>query len=126
LALVVTAASLLARTAWLFEPFTHFRLQVAAGAVLPLAGAVVRRRLFAASLAPLAFTAISLPLLSWLPAAHADLGAGAEGGTGVRILSANVYYRHFDYAAPLEQVRAVDPGLLGLMEVDREWLEGLS
>ncbi|HEX7062202.1 MAG TPA: endonuclease/exonuclease/phosphatase family protein [Woeseiaceae bacterium] len=126
LALVVTAVSFLARAAWLFELFTHFRLQLAAGAMLLLACAVVRRRLFAAVLAALAFAANGLPLLPWLPAAHASLAAGANGGTELRIMSANVYYRNFDYAALLEQVRAVDPDVLGLLEVDRDWLEGLS
>src|SRR5690606_41308184 len=58
----VTGASWLARTAWLLELFTHFRFQLAAGAVLLLAPAPVRRRARPAALARPGTPANGLPL----------------------------------------------------------------
>ena len=122
-ALLATAASFLARTSWLLELITHFRLQLALGSTLLLVCALARRRLVTAALAAIAAAANAAPLVPYM------LGgpASAEASTGsLRVMAANVHYRNSGYAALLEEVRRQDPDVLGLMEVDQAWLDGLS
>lgn len=120
----VTGASWLARTAWLFELFTHFRFQLAAGAVLLLAAALVRRRARTAALALLVMLANGMPLLPYLSGGIAE--AATTTPAALELMTANVHYRNADYAALLEQVRREDPDVLGLLEVDQRWLDALA
>ncbi len=122
-ACLATAASFLARSSWLLELFTHFRFQLALGSMVLLLCALVRRRLLTAALVALAAAANAAPLLPYIfPAPSAAQAAGHS----FRLMSANVHYRNTDYPALLEEVRRQDPDVLGLMEVDRAWLDGLS
>ncbi len=122
-ACLVTAGSFLARGSWLLELLTHFRFQLALGSIMLLLCALARRRLLTAALAAIAAAANAAPLVPYiLPASVAAEAAGDP----LRLMSANVHYRNSDYAALLEQVRREDPDVLGLMEVDRSWLDGLS
>ncbi len=122
-AVLVTAASFLARASWLLELSTHFRFQLALGSTVLLVAALMRRRLFVAALAALSVAANAAPLVPWIVAGPAVVRAAEQP---VRLMSANVYFRNADYAALLEQVREQDPDVLGLLEVDRAWLDGLS
>lgn len=122
-ALLVTAASFLARASWLLELLTHFRLQLALGSTVLLVIALARRRLVTAALAALAVAANTAPLVPYLLAGPAIAAASAGS---LRVMAANVHYRNAGYAALLEEVRRQDPDVLGLMEVDQAWLDGLS
>ncbi|HET6630838.1 MAG TPA: endonuclease/exonuclease/phosphatase family protein [Woeseiaceae bacterium] len=122
-AFLVTAASFLARASWLLELLTHFRFQLALGSMVLLLCALARRRLLTAALAALAAAANAAPLMPFLLAGPASAEAA---GHPLRLMAANVHYRNFDYAALLEEVRRQHPDVLGLMEVDQEWLDGLS
>lgn len=123
LALLVTAASALGRATWLFELFTHFRFQMAAGAALLFACALARRRLIAASFAALILAANGLPLM---PYVLGDPVEAAFAGSALKVMAANVSFRNEDFAALVEQVREADPDVLGLMEVDHAWMDGLA
>lgn len=122
-AFLATGASFLGRAAWLLELTTHFRFQMAAGALLLLVFALGRRRLVAAALAAVACAPNAALLAPWVlsgpPVAEASASA-------VRLMAANVSYRNVDYAALLEQIREADPDVVGLLEVDQAWLDGLS
>lgn len=122
-ACLVTAASFLARGSWLLELLTHFRFQLALGSMVLLLCALVRRRLLTAALAALAAAANAAPLMPYVLPGPAEAEAA---GVPLRLMSANVHYRNADYAALLEEVRRQDPDVLGLMEVDQAWLDGLS
>ena len=122
-ACLVTAASFLARGSWLLELFTHFRFQLALGSLMLLLCALARRRLLTAALAALAAAANAAPLVPYI--FPAPLAAQAAGDS-FRLMSANVHYRNTDYSALLAEVRRQDPDVLGLMEVDGAWLDGLS
>lgn len=119
----VTAASLFGRAGWLLELMTHFRFQMAAAALLLFALALVRRRIAAAALAALAAGMNGVPLAPYLLVADTVAEAASPG---LRVMAANVSYRNFDYAALLDQIRETDPDVVGLVEVDQEWLDGLS
>jgi endonuclease/exonuclease/phosphatase (EEP) superfamily protein YafD len=122
-ALLVTAASFLARASWLLELLTHFRLQLALGSTVLLVCALARRRLVTVALAAIAAAANAAPLMPYMLAGPASAEASAGS---LRIMAANVHYRNSGYAALLEEVRRQDPDVLGLMEVDQAWLDGLS
>lgn len=123
-ALVVTAASFLAHTAWLFELLTHFRFQLAVGAILLSVCALARRRLALMAAAAVACAFNIAPLVPWLlavPAAEADAATA-----GIRLMAANVSFRNRDYGALLEQIHETDPDVVGLLEVDQQWIDGLA
>jgi endonuclease/exonuclease/phosphatase (EEP) superfamily protein YafD len=120
---LATVASALARFAWPFELITHFRFQMAACALLLLAVALLRWRPTAAVLAVLALAANGAPLVPYVLGAPVST---AVAGGGITLMSANVHYRNADYAALLEEVRATDPDVLGLLEVDQQWLDALA
>lgn len=122
-ACLVTAASFLALGSWLLELLTHFRFQLALGSMVLLLCALGRRRLLTAALAALAAAANAAPLAPYV--VPGPLVAEAAGDP-LRLMSANVHYRNTDYAALLDEVRRQDPDVLGLMEVDQSWIEGLS
>lgn len=122
-AFLLTAASFLARTSWVFELLTHFRFQLALGSMVLLLCALARRRLLTAALAAMAAAANAAPLVPFLLAGPANAEAAEHP---LRLMAANVHYRNFDYAALLEEVRRQDPDVLGLMEVDQAWLDELS
>lgn len=122
-ALMVTAASFLARASWLLELLTHFRLQLALGSIVLLVCALARRRLLTAALAAIAAAANAAPLVPYMLGGPASAEAS---GSSFRVMAANVHYRNSGYAALLEEVREQDPDVLGLMEVDQAWLDGLS
>lgn len=122
-ALLATAASFLGRAGWLLELVTHFRFQMAVASLLLVVCALARLRLALVVAAALACAVNAAPLLPYLIAAPAAAEASPES---VRLMAANVSFRNFDYAGLLEQIRETEPDLVGLLEVDREWLEGLS
>ncbi len=121
--LLVTAASFLARASWLLELLTHFRFQMVLASAVLLLCALLRRRLVVAALGALATAANAAPLVPFLMPVPAN--AEAAGHT-LRLMAANVHYRNFDYAALLEEVRRQDPDILGLLEVDQAWVDGVS
>lgn len=122
-AFLVTAVSFLARASWLLELMTHFRFQLALGSMVLLLCALARRRLLAAALAAMAAAANAAPLVPFLLAGPASAEAAEHP---LRLMAANVHYRNFDYAALLEEVRRQHPDVLGLLEVDQAWIDGLS
>lgn len=123
-ALTVTAVSFLGRAVWLFELLTHFRFQMAVGAILLVVCALAKRRLGVAAAAAVVCAANVAPLVPWLLAAP---GAEAEAAaTGIRLMAANVSFRNRDYAALLGEIRETDPDVVGLLEVDQDWVDGLS
>lgn len=123
LALLLTAASFLARTSWVLELLTHFRLQLALGSAVLLVCALARRRLVTTALAAIAAAANAAPLVPYVLGGPASAQASESS---FRVMAANVHYRNFGYSALVEEIRRQDPDVLGLMEVDQAWLEQLS
>lgn len=122
-ALLLTAASFLARASWILELLTHFRYQLALGSMVLLLWALARRRLVTAALAGMAAAANAVPLMPYVLAGTPEANAAAPY---LRVMAANVHYRNEDYAALLGEVQRRDPHVLGVMEVDQAWLDALS
>lgn len=117
---IVCLASLLGfagRWWWLFELASHFRVQylvlLAAGTLLLLATRHYRLAAVAAACALLNLYVVA-PLLA--PAA-----AGGQPAHTVRIVSANVKAENSSHSQLLEFIRASDPDIVTLFEVNSGW-----
>lgn len=119
----LTAASWLGGTLWAMELLTHFRFQFVAGGLILMMAAVARRRPAVAAMAAFVVVANSFPMLPYAvpQAAHAH----AEEAR-LRILTANLQYRNKDYARALDLIEFENPDIVGLLEVNFAWFEGLA
>jgi endonuclease/exonuclease/phosphatase (EEP) superfamily protein YafD len=130
-ALLLTAGSWLGSKYWLLELLTHFRMQFVAAAAVLLAVAMVRRRPGGSFVALLVAAANAIPLLPFIMpgvmpgAIDAEAGQWA-GQSSTRIMSANVRMRNNDHGALRAQIERESPDIVGLLEVDDAWIEGLS
>lgn len=122
-AFAVTALSFFGSQWWFFELFTHFRLQLAGGAALFLAAALIRRHYVPASLAGAA-AAVNLAFL--LPYVMPQPPMAQAAPNAVRILVANVGKYNDDYRSLRDLVAAERPDIVGLLEADRGWSDALS
>lgn len=122
-AAAATALSFLGGQSWFFELFTHFRLQLAGGSFLLLAIAGLRRRGRLAAVAGVT-AAVNLALL--LPYVWPQPQSAQAAPNVIRILVANVSKTNDDYPALRELVAAEAPDVVGLLEADQGWVDGLS
>lgn len=123
ISLLLTASSYLGGRYWPLELLTHFRFQFAAGAFVLLVAGIFRRRRGSSLAALLVAVANLIPVLPYVMPGALD---GGEGPQPVRIMSANVNYRNSNYSALQAQVESENPDILGLVEVDASWVQGLS
>jgi endonuclease/exonuclease/phosphatase (EEP) superfamily protein YafD len=121
---LATGCALAARHWWVFDLFSHFRLQYAiAAAILGAAALALRNRRTAALLAAVAL------LHGW---AVGDLWLGgraiaAPGGLPFRVASANVWSANRTPEELLAFVRASDPDVLVLVDAERRrWRAALA
>ena len=122
-AVPLTAASFFGRLYWLMELLTHFRLHFVIGAAVLFLAAFARRRFAAAMLAAAVAAANVSPLVPYIVAGPAVAEAGEPE---IRIMAANVHLHNFDYAALRELIAEENPDVVGLMEVNRQWVDELS
>lgn len=122
-ALVVTAASYAGKAWWAFELFGHFRLQIAAGSLLILVCAAIRRQRAVAVAASLAAVCNIVPVWPYLWPAPPETIAG----TGrYRLLICNVGKSNVEYQRLVDLIEREDADVVGLLEVDQTWVESLS
>lgn len=122
-ALLATAGAFFARFYWAFELLTHFKAQLAAGALVLAIVALGIRVYRAAALCALVFAVNAAYLVPYvMPQPKA---AVAESDSW-RILSANVSFRNRQYEALRRLIEETRPDVIGLVEVDSEWAEQLS
>ena len=111
-----------ARFSWVLALFEHFRVQLAAGALLVAIGAAVAKRLGPAALAGLAVVvnlAVVLPVyLAGESATHHSAPLG--------LLVLNVQQDNADHARVARYLAASDADVIGLLEVDSAWLRDLA
>ena len=117
LLVLATTGALAARHWWVFDLFSHFRLQyVIAAGVLCLAALAIRAYPAAAVLAAVAlFHGWTIKDL-WL----GGTAAAAPGGTPLRVLSANVWNDNRTPERVLELVRTSDADLVVLVDARRK------
>ncbi len=110
---LVSAASLLGRTVWLFELLTHFRLQyVIAGVSLALILAA-RRQWIGGAIAAAVAIANAVPIIPYLSSpAAADVGPREI----IRVMALNLRHRFGDVDAARRLVRAKRPDVVLLTE----------
>lgn len=124
-ALGLTAASWLGGALWAMELLTHFRLQFVAGGLILVMAAVVCRRPAVIAMAGFVVVANSLPMLPYAVPRAALAHAHVEEAR-IRILAANVRYRNQDYARALDLIEIENPDIVGLLEVNNAWIDGLA
>jgi endonuclease/exonuclease/phosphatase (EEP) superfamily protein YafD len=119
---VLTATGFLGRMGWLPELTTHFRVQYLASlAVLSLAWAARRRWAGAAGFG--LFTALNLAVVfPYLPTGSTEPPAVPHR---LRVMLLNVHTENTHYDRVLALVRAADPDVFILEEVDSFWLQAL-
>lgn len=123
---LATLLALFARSAWVFELATHFRLQYVV--LLAALGAtfLLLRRPVAAGLA-----AVLLLPNGWyvapylLPLTVAESVAAPTAGRDVSIVGLNLYYRNQDFGAVRDYLAARDADILVLSELTPGWVVAL-
>lgn len=121
--LLLSVLSWLGSSFWLPELLTHFRMQFFASATAIFIVACLLRHPISAVGALLVAAASAWPLLPYVIPGTIDAHAG-EATT--RLLFANVKFSNDDYEALRRLVSLENPDVVGLAEVDDEWLDALS
>jgi endonuclease/exonuclease/phosphatase (EEP) superfamily protein YafD len=120
---LVTAAGGLGGFYWFAELLTHFRVQGSLAGLLLVAlcgwMGMPRRSLLAAGL-----TAVHLTALAPYLATESAPTAGAAAS--VRLMQVNVLTSNRRHREVLDLVRAEQPDILALLEVNERWLDALS
>jgi endonuclease/exonuclease/phosphatase (EEP) superfamily protein YafD len=121
-AILVTLISFLGRTFWVAELLTHFRMQLVAGSIVLCCLSGVLRLPRSALLATLP---IAVNLIYLLPYVVTGPGEAMASPVTFRMLAANVSFRNRNHAALRDLIHDAKPDVVGLSEVDREWVESL-
>ena len=120
-----TLAGYLAGLHWVLELFSHFRIQLAVGALLLLLLALLLRRRWSGALALAALLANLYPVWPYLP----GLGrAEAQPPPSLRVMAFNLHHRHADLAAVEAYLARARPDFVLLTELPpggADWLAGL-
>ena len=113
----------LSRFHWAAELLTHFRVQAAvAGALIAIVCAILRQR--GAVLATCAFIVIhAAPVFPYLFVTEPPATLGAPQ---VRVMQINVHTGNRDHQAVEQAIRAANPDIVGLLEVNQRWLRALA
>lgn len=119
---VVTILSWGARGYWALDLLSHFPVQIAATALVPLAILLGLRQWKAAILPAVVFALSAAQVLPlYVPAEQPSYS-----GTVIRAVSANVLCSNRQYAKFNEYIRATRPDFFLVMEVDETWLAELQ
>ncbi len=119
---VVVVLSWGARLLWALDLLSHFPVQFAATALVPLA-ILLSFRQWKAAILPTVVLAISIARLLplYLPAEQPSYS-----GTVIRAISANVLHSNREYATFIEYIRTSQPDFLLVVEIDEMWLAELE
>jgi endonuclease/exonuclease/phosphatase (EEP) superfamily protein YafD len=108
---------------WPFALFEHFRVQYVVSGVVALAVAIALRT-------PRGIDAIAIVTLLHMLPIGADLAAsphrGPANGVAIRVLIANVWTQGEGFAQVRQLIADENPDVIGLVEVDRHWLDELA
>jgi endonuclease/exonuclease/phosphatase (EEP) superfamily protein YafD len=107
---------------WVFDLFSHFRVQYAIGLAVGLVAAAVLRRW---GIVLLAVQILVLDVMflvpAWLPAASPPADAPR-----VKLLLVNVHLSNRAFGRTIELIRREDPDLVVLLEIDAAWIDAVS
>jgi endonuclease/exonuclease/phosphatase (EEP) superfamily protein YafD len=123
-AVTISAAllPLAARVAWVFELFTHFRVQlIAALAVLIVIFALRRAYRWCAALGVSAAINV-MPLIPYLPLG----GASGTDAPTLSLMAVNVQYNNSEHAGLLASIAETDPDVVVVVELTARWEEHLA
>lgn len=122
-ACAATVLGFLGRFSWAFDLFSHFRVQyLHALLALGILHALGRRR--RAALGFLVFACVNLAVVfPWVAASRAGPGTAAPT---LRAMLINVHSRNEDAARATAAIRAEDPDILVLEEINGRWMEDLA
>jgi len=122
-ALIASLMPLGARSSWVFELATPFRVQyVVVDALLALACVLQRKPIWCLALAACAVFS-ARPLLPYVAFGHAAAVTVAANGPTIRLLSANVLFENHSATRLLEIVRDESPDVVLLLEYTPEWAQ---
>jgi endonuclease/exonuclease/phosphatase (EEP) superfamily protein YafD len=123
-ALLATVLSFAPHASWVFELFTHFRLQLCVGGALLAAALLWRRRRVRAFALAATAVANAVPLAAYLGSGVPS--AVAAGASNFDVLSANVLWRNRDYAGLIDIIDARKPDAVVTLEFTPAWRKGLA
>lgn len=123
LSLVGTGLGFLGNWWWLFDLFSHFRLQYLAVSIMAVAWFMWRRNTWGTGASAAALLVNMLAVLSlWPQVSRGEVAPGKR----LRIVSINVLTANRHMEGVLEYVRSVDPDVIFLMEVNLRWVRALE
>jgi endonuclease/exonuclease/phosphatase (EEP) superfamily protein YafD len=121
---LVIAASVV--PVWPFELLEHFRVQLAVtGLVIVVGCGLLRMRGFF-DVAAISWLVNACVLTTGLLPRSTTASVDASNAVRVRVLVLNVHTSSSTFDQVARLIRDVDPDVLGLVEVDRRWLDALA
>jgi len=121
--LTATGLGLLGRFHWFLDLFSHFPVQLGAGALICVCAAWLTRDGLAvrgAIAVAVVNTMVALPQLVYWPTAE------ARGSGPIRLVHANVNYNNREFEDALEFFRETEPDILLIQEVSPAWKAALE
>lgn len=108
---------------WFFDLFNHFRAQylLALLVVSPLA-LLIRRRMLSA----IGFAALVVNIVLIAPLYFGGEVAAKIAGPKLKILLVNVHTSNTDHQKVAALIKRYDPDVVGLLEVNRRWLQAMA
>lgn len=125
LSVLLALATLLAwgaRRHWFLDLLSHFPVQIAATAIVPLAVLIGLRRWKAAILPAVV---LALNAVQFLPACSPAKQPSYSGAV-IRAISANVLRSNRHHAKVIDYIRTERPDFFLVMEIDETWLDDLE
>lgn len=123
MASIATSLGFLGRFFWVFELFSHFRVQYTVG-LLTIAFLSLHRRYKKAFFVFLAFGC-----LNFIQVVHLYVGRPEEpyaSSAGMRAMLFNVNTHYGDVSRVQDEIQRIDPDILVLQEISDRWVAGLA
>jgi endonuclease/exonuclease/phosphatase (EEP) superfamily protein YafD len=119
--IVAALLPLAARLAWIFDLFTHFRIQLIAALVVLIVIFAIRRAYRWCAALAVCVPINVIPLVPYLP-----LGDGRAGAPTLSFMAVNVQYDNSEDAGLLQSIAATAPDVVVVVELTTRWEERLA
>jgi endonuclease/exonuclease/phosphatase (EEP) superfamily protein YafD len=119
---VASTLALAARSGWIAELFTHFRIQYIVVQVPLLFALLARRKLVGSAVVTVLLAANAIAVAPYWPANASTF----SGPTDLTLMTVNLRAGNDDSARVIELVREAAPDVIVLLEVTPEWVRALT
>ncbi len=123
---VLLAASQFGELHFMLDNLSNFPLHLAAAFLACASFLAIARDLRWAIVSVLGGALCLVPVVQWYVAEGAESANATASATAVKLLVSNVYLHNRNHARLVRLVQKERPDVVGLVEVNSKWLEGLA